>query len=188
MTVPNQSSAFVSLKLDNGVGLQPDGTEVRNFAPQSGRLVVVGEEPLLEAVRTGNRRGALILYGPPGFSYEIQTRTRLISPPGWQPLMQVTLTNLFQIFSGIDLSGPSRFYRAVRVSRTGPRLSIRDMGGAVVIEWPVECAGCVLEESREIGPRASWSSTSAPAQISGGRYQVTVPHDGPSRYYRLRSP
>jgi hypothetical protein len=107
---------------------------------------------------------------------------------GWQSLMQLTPTNQFQILSGIELSGPSRFYRAVRVSRTGPRLSIRDVGGAVVIEWPADCPGCVLEESREIGPRASWSSTSAPAQVSGGRYQVMVPNDGPSRFYRLRSP
>ena len=43
-TVSNQSSAFVYLNLDNTVGQQPDGTEVRNFAPQSGRLVIIAVE------------------------------------------------------------------------------------------------------------------------------------------------
>ena len=50
--VSNLPSAFVDLNLDNTVGYQQDGTPVRNFAPQSGRLVVVGEEPLLQAVFT----------------------------------------------------------------------------------------------------------------------------------------
>src|SRR5206468_6476521 len=69
-----QSSAFVSLKLDNGVGLQPDGTEVRNFAPQAGRTVVVGNEPLLEAVLTSNRQPALILYGQPAPDFRSEER------------------------------------------------------------------------------------------------------------------
>ena len=38
---------------------QPDGTEVRNFAPQAGRVVVVGAEPLLEAVLSTNRQAQL---------------------------------------------------------------------------------------------------------------------------------
>src|SRR5206468_497220 len=71
-----QSSAFVSLRLDNGVGFQPDGSEVRNFAPQSGRTVVVGAEPLLEAMLSSNREPALILYGEPGPTYVIEGKPR----------------------------------------------------------------------------------------------------------------
>ena len=46
--VTNKPSAFVNLNLDNAEGRQADGSVVRNFAPQSGRLVIVGEEPLLD--------------------------------------------------------------------------------------------------------------------------------------------
>ena len=56
--VTNQQSAFVTLSLDDTVGLQPDGTAVRNFAAQSGRVVVIGEEPLVEALHAEMMRCA----------------------------------------------------------------------------------------------------------------------------------
>lgn len=112
--ISNQSSAFVPLLLDNTVGQQPDGTEVRNFAPQAGRVVVVGEEPLLEAILGSNRQPALILYAKPGPGYVIEGKPRLDALLLWQVVWEGTQTNLFQQIQPVGGTNRMMFFRAVR--------------------------------------------------------------------------
>jgi len=114
MAVSNQSSAFVYLLLDDAAGRQPDGTEVRNFAPQAGRVVIVGEEPLLEALATTNGEVRLILYGPPGSTNLLQTVFQLPASGPWLPSSTVTLSNLFQPLEPSPAANQMRFIRAVR--------------------------------------------------------------------------
>ena len=113
-TGSNQSSAFVNLLLDNTLGFKPDGTEVRNFAPPAGRLVIIGEEPLLEAGFDTNRQPSLILYGQPGPGYVIETATDFGGP--WTTNQSLTLPDLWQPVA-VPASAPQQFYRA---KRTGP--------------------------------------------------------------------
>ena len=110
-TVSNQSSAFVSLQLDNTVGFQQDGTEARNFAPQSGRLVIIGNDPLLEAFIATNRQPSLNLYGKPGPSYVVETATDVRGP--WTTNQVTTLTDLWTPLT-VPANQPQQFYRAKR--------------------------------------------------------------------------
>jgi len=109
----NQPSAFVDLNLDNTVGQQQDGTAVRNFAPQSGRLVVIGEEPLLQAVLGTNGPPALVVFGPPGQGYVIETAASLDAPPMWSSWREIELLDLLTTVSVPDSDQP-QFYRAYR--------------------------------------------------------------------------
>jgi hypothetical protein len=98
-TVSHTNSALVSLDLDDTVGVQPNGVEVRNFAAQSGRLVIVGENPLLEAVFDTNGAPAVLLYGQPGATYTIGRRADLPDPAtadGWPVWWQGALEDLFR--------------------------------------------------------------------------------------------
>ncbi len=113
-TVSNLPSAFVSLNLDDITGYQSDGTAVRNFAPQSGRLVIVGEEPLLECLLGTNGRPALVLYGKPDWNCDVDARATLDMVTPWQFYQQTTLTDLFQTFHLVPASNSPRFFRAVR--------------------------------------------------------------------------
>lgn len=113
--ISNQSSAFVRLLLDNTVGYQPDGTPVLNFAPQAGRLVIIGEEPLLEAVLNTNRQPTVILYGKPAPGYVVETRTDFIAGQ-WAPAvtnLTVGSDLLLQIPTPASTSAVN-FYRALR--------------------------------------------------------------------------
>jgi RHS repeat-associated protein len=114
-TISNQSSAFVRLQLDNIVGYQPDGTAVQNFAPQSGRLVIIGEEPLLEAMLNTNRHPAMILYGKPASGYAIQTRTNFVAGPWATAVTNLTVGTelLLQLPTPASASAVN-FYRALR--------------------------------------------------------------------------
>lgn len=104
----------MNLQIPDTVGTQPDGTLARNFAPQSGRVVVVGEEPLLEAYIGTSGRPALVLYGQIGTNYVIEANADLGNTNGWQPVWQGTLTDLFLLIEPAPGTGQVLFYRARR--------------------------------------------------------------------------
>jgi hypothetical protein len=110
----NQSSAFVKLALDNTVGYQTNGVEVRNFGPQSGQLVIVAQEPLLEAVATGAQQANLVLYAKPGPTYRILTCPSLDGCNPWQRFWEGSQADLFQTFSITVTSNQAQFFRARR--------------------------------------------------------------------------
>lgn len=109
----NQSSAFVHLKLDNISGFRPDGSSVLNFAPQSGRVVIVGAEPLLEALCTVTNQVLLLQYALPDWTVFLEWTTNL-PPSGWQRSNGVLQTNLVQQGAVLPPNGSSLFFRAVR--------------------------------------------------------------------------
>jgi hypothetical protein len=111
-TISNQSSAFVALHLDNIVGFQADGTPVRNFAAQSGHLVIIGAEPLLEAFIGANRQPTLILYGQPARNYVVETATGVLGP--WTPDQSIHLTDTLWTPLTLPANRPQQFYRAKR--------------------------------------------------------------------------
>lgn len=109
----NQPSAFAGLQFTDLRGYQPDGTPVANFAPQAGRVVVVGEEPLLECVRGTNAQPQLILYGKPGMTCAIEWRTNLVVGSWVRILTGLTVpTNLWLAVSPPPSSSMMNFYRA----------------------------------------------------------------------------
>jgi hypothetical protein len=78
------------------------------------------------------------------------------------------------------------FYRALHLSSATPPLSIRLDGGRVVIDWPEECAGCVLEETLRLGGQGGWSQSAAQPRLENGRYAVRIEATALQRFYRLR--
>jgi hypothetical protein len=112
--VSNKPSAFVALNLANITGRRADGTAVRNFASQFGRLVIIGEEPLLECLLHTNGLPGLILYGKVGWDCDVDARPTLNAASPWQFYQQSTLTNLFQTFDLAPASNGSMFFRALR--------------------------------------------------------------------------
>ncbi len=115
--VSNESSAFVDLLLDNTVGLTTDGNQVANFAPQSGRVVIISEEPLLEAVLDADQSPALVLYGRPGWDCEVHSCASLDPAAPWQEELRTTQPDLYQTFDVTLGASAARYFRAVRRSR-----------------------------------------------------------------------
>ena len=102
------------LSLDNTVGHQPDGSEVRNFAPQAGRVVVVGEEPLLESTHSTNGLVQLILYSKPGVTNRVQSTLALPVPGAWTEWEQIVPSNILQNLTPLPPTNRVMIFRAVR--------------------------------------------------------------------------
>jgi hypothetical protein len=113
--VADQPSAFVPVSFEELRGTMADGTPVANFAPQSGRVIVVGEEPLLEMSLEADGQPLLVLYGKPEPGYDLEWRTDL-AVGAWQPVLtNLTVpTNLFLDFRPLPGDDPVNFYRANR--------------------------------------------------------------------------
>lgn len=109
--VSNQSSAFLWLEFDDIVGRMLGGTLVEQGSNPAGRVVVVGEQPLLEAAWSTNRQPLLILYAKPGFGYNLGWTTNITSPPPWPTRLSVTMSNLVQEIT-VPPGLPQQFYRA----------------------------------------------------------------------------
>lgn len=106
----NQSSAFLPLTPGPLNLLSANALAVTNSAVRPGRIVVVGQEPLLESQFIGNSRN-LVLYGLPWAGYQIQSSTNL-ARNAWSDFIRLPMTNLMETLTGLDTGGKSIFFRA----------------------------------------------------------------------------
>lgn len=109
----NQSSAFVPLEVLDVEGIKPDGARVANALGQPGRVVVVGQEPLLEAVLFSNQQPALVVYALPGTTNSLHEKNEL-DPSSWKPAEVVVIpTNtLFETLIPRGLTNRTLYLRA----------------------------------------------------------------------------
>jgi hypothetical protein len=82
------------------------------------------------------------------------------------------------------------FWHGITVQQSpgAPELKIRAApGGQVVLSWPLNVAGFVLEETTSVAIPGSWSQVLQPAPVdTANEHTVTVPTSGVIKCYRLR--
>jgi hypothetical protein len=110
-TIPNQSSAFVSLPVHIVSATKPSASPYAYFAPGAGQVVVVNDAPLLQAASTNANRN-LTLFGKVGTAYQLQYCTN-VANHSWYPLWNYTQTNLAETIS-VDPSILQVFYRVLQ--------------------------------------------------------------------------
>jgi len=122
-TVSNQSSAFVTFTPQTPQGINADGSFTASFGLQSGQVVIIGQQPLLQSQITSDHSRQLVLYGNPGNSYQIQSSVKVQNPGGWENVQLVSMTNLMAMVNGLDESKTMIFYRAELLSADPPILT-----------------------------------------------------------------
>jgi hypothetical protein len=105
-----QTSAFVPLQFNNVSGTRAQPGLAPTMLANDGRVVVVGEQPLVEALLVGGVR-TLSLYGKPGTNYMIETTATPAIPASWTPWRSLLLSELLGT-TPADAGGPAIFYRA----------------------------------------------------------------------------
>jgi hypothetical protein len=83
----------------------------------SAQFVLVGAQPLAAAVALSNGTPGLVLYGPAGNTFQIQSSTNPMTPGTWTAyLTSGTLTtNLTQIFPNVPTSTTPKYYRVLKL-------------------------------------------------------------------------
>ncbi|MFN7137927.1 MAG: hypothetical protein ACK4UN_01165 [Limisphaerales bacterium] len=123
-THSNQNSSIVHLRPLTLTASRIDGVNVTNLFVNMGKIVVIAEEPLLEATVSTNLLRNLILYGKQGSSYGIEFTSNLGSGD-WTHLTYVPMTSLEHELSGLSNDQPSVFYRAYELAGEQPILEAR---------------------------------------------------------------
>jgi hypothetical protein len=109
-TVSSQSSAFVYLPTSLLSAQTPSSRVFVNCTATSGRVVVVKDQPLLEALLATNGSRTLGLYGRVGTNYQLQYKSSLASGSSWSPVLTYMHTNVAQTFS-VSSASPVIMYR-----------------------------------------------------------------------------
>lgn len=120
--VPDQTSAFVPLQVSTVTGTKTDALPISRTFAQSGRVVIIASQPLLEAGFAVDGSRQLTLYGKAWTSYAIEYSTNLANPAGWTQEQHFAQTNMVTVLAGLGAASPNAFYRAVEFTPDPPVL------------------------------------------------------------------
>jgi hypothetical protein len=110
-TVSNQPSRFIQVQLEQMDGLHADGTPLETCAAQKNRIVLIGQEPLLET--RSEPSPTSILYAPKGSTNRVEVIADLSPSPLWALFGSVVATNSTVEFA-LPITNTAQFFRAVR--------------------------------------------------------------------------
>lgn len=185
-TVSNPRSAIIHLRGAALTGSRASGTPTPAGQAGEGTLYLIGRDPILIPGPTTPPQLGLTLYGEPGVTYGLERRASLDDGQPWIAAGTLKVSSLKTDWVPQLIRQEVEFFRAYRVV-TGA-LSLRHEDGRLILEWPADCAGCRLEETRDLGPGARWTPTATAPQQRGAAYRVTVPDESTGALYRLVQP
>jgi len=109
-TTTDQLSAIVPLSIESlTYSLATNGPEPTVILNE-GRVVVLGNRPLLEArMEAGQRQ--LVLYGRSGSNYTIQSRFNLLPGNVWANRSTITMTNSVRVLPALSPTAPIIFFQ-----------------------------------------------------------------------------
>jgi hypothetical protein len=93
-TAISTQSAFVPLLISNVTAIRANGLSVPRTFGNPGRVVVIANEPLLEALSVTNLQPVILLYGEPGTNYLVESKREFGNTNQWQMAWQGALSNL----------------------------------------------------------------------------------------------
>jgi len=182
-TIPSQPSSFVPLVPSSLQAVNPDGSLVVNLAASPGRLVVVNHQPLVENLFDASGDRSLALYGLPGFSYEIQES---VNSSPWANIITVPMTNLLEVFPGMDTNATLVAYRAVEFTANPPILQAGLKGGkGTLLLYGVPGDDYLVQYATNLSHSVTWYPLLTCALTNSFQYVGNVPATNRTIFYRL---
>jgi PKD repeat protein/lysophospholipase L1-like esterase len=134
----------------------------------------------------------LILAWPTNISgYALQYTTNLSPPVVWNTFSTAPFVVSGQNFVTNFMSGPQMFFRLAAnlselvLSSTQPELSLAFAGGKLVLAWPTNAVGFVLQSTTNLVPPMQWNPVSSTPAIINGQYTVTNSISDSRMFFRL---
>ncbi|MGC9037027.1 MAG: hypothetical protein ACP5K7_14500 [Verrucomicrobiia bacterium] len=129
------SSTIITPVVSDIQGTKTNGGFVANVFARVGRIVIVGQQPVLEARLGADGSRRLIIYGTSGATYQIQSTTVLETPQGWGVVAEVTITNSTPTIIPLTYQNEQAiFYRALEISPIKIGSSISDSSNSSITE------------------------------------------------------
>jgi len=180
----NQTSAFLSLPLSNVVARQPDGTVVGTAFTRNGRVVMIGDQPLLELTRDAGAVMTLRLFARPGDAYHLEQAPEATGP--WTGMDRLRFPAREQRRSLGAGAGGTVFLRLVSIDASTPFLEIlaSDGGGMDLALYAEKGSTFELQTSSALNlPWTTWHTQSMTNSFHELRLDFTP---GSNQFLRAR--
>ena len=92
--------------------LRPDGSTLNSSLADVGRVVVVGNQPVLLAGRDTNAAPVFTLFGQPGVNYQVESTSSLETGSIWKKVVRVPLTTPYIQVRGVPFTNQIEWFRA----------------------------------------------------------------------------
>lgn len=116
-TRADQNSIMVSIFVTDIIAEKADGKIIQPAFATTGKVLLVGTNPFLEASILPDRRRQLTIYGKPGFTYQVQSASKITIPMKWNPVGEITLNGINGVFQLPAEPGDVVFYRVVEIAK-----------------------------------------------------------------------
>ncbi len=185
-TTASSNSTIVALNGQSLSGLRGTSLNPVTGIVNGGRVFVIGNQPLLDAHESSNQNLALTVYGLPGKRYSLESMPDLSGTNGHTVVSTFKVSALRTDLPFLPIQHQRQFFRARLLPDSDLTVSVQS--NQLVIDWPLACTNCLLEQSGQLGANASWIPVAATAAIVNTNWQVTIPAPTGSQYYRLQLP
>jgi hypothetical protein len=186
----NQPSAFVPVNAQTVQVANYDGSAPTNVAVQTGQLIIVGQQPLLQTSLGTNGARSLALYGIPWNSYVVQFATNLSPPIHWVDYVRIPMTNLVQMISDLSTQPATIFYRAYQLTANPP---VMDIAGAPSGPFAVTAYGLAgtnytLQYATDLSPTVVWHPLVNYTLTNSFRVLGNIGNTNPGMFFRILAP
>jgi hypothetical protein len=185
--VTNQPSAFLPLRLTGALLGKADGSSVSNVLIQPGRVVLVAEQPLLEAfANNGNR--SLTIYGKPWSGYALEYSTDMSDPNGWRVHSRHPFTGMFVNVTGLPAGGDKYFYRAADLGTGAPAVEalVGTNNTRRLLAFGQPGAQYTLQSSTNVSGTVTWLPVVSYTLTNGFTYLGNLGTNSANTFFRLR--
>ncbi len=183
----SNSSAFVPLAIASIQGTKLDGTLVGNTFGLPGRVVVIGNQPLLEAWMATNHR-MLTIYGNPGSSYQTLLNTNLLTT-NWLAGWRIPQTNLSQVYEANEQLSPV-FYRALQLSADPPIIELNSLTktNLTLLLYGENGTNYIIQATTNLSLTNSWFTTTNFILTNSFEFIGTSSPTNKAMFFRAKRP
>ena len=181
-------SAFVPLEIAAAGAIKPDNTTAKVALIRPGRVVVVVNEPLLEAHVSSGPTRSVTLYGKPFFAYGIESSPGHQGP--WTGVTTVAMTNLSRLLSLPANSQPLTLYRAFETGAGALELQITRRSSNQVDVLAIGTVGntYTLQSAGNLSKPLLWENVVTFKLTNSFRSIGVFPATNPKTFFRLSAP
>jgi hypothetical protein len=182
--VTNQISTIFYTAPQNVFVIGSDGTVVRSLFLGTAKIVVVGQQSILETLA---QPGALTFYGKVGSSFMLQSSPSLAGTV-WKDVRRIPMTNLVLTLNGLGNPSTTVFFRAYEFTANPPLLDARlaaDRTGSL-IAYGLPGASYQLQSSTNVSSAVSWNPALTYTLTNSFQFIDGLPVTNNAIFFRLQ--
>jgi hypothetical protein len=182
----NTSSAFVPLKITAVTATKPNASTLSQIVAKSGRAVVIGAEPLVEATRAADGSREVTLYGRPNSSYALEYASALSNASAWKLWMRVPMAALSLTLPPNQIDDPAIFYRAYEFQADPPILEghLAADGARSLLIYGKPGKTYSIQYKTDVSPGGTWQSMSSVPLVNSFTTVPATAAGSPNVFYR----